>query len=45
MSRKVKPDDVLDAILDPRAVEAIAKALAPFVTMAIDKSLTGRTTG
>jgi len=42
MSRKVKPDDVLDAILDPRAVEAIAKALAPFITTAFDKCLTDR---
>src|SRR5882757_6643202 len=42
MGPKVKHDEILDVMLDPRSVEAIAKALAPFISSAIDKCLTDR---
>ena len=42
MRPKIKHDDVLQAMLDPTTVEAIAKALAPFITTAIDKCLTDK---
>jgi len=39
MGPKKKPDDVQD----PKAMEAIAKVLALFITTAIDKCLTDKT--
>jgi len=39
MAPKVKPDDIIDCLLDTRVVEAFAKALAPYNALSIDDSL------
>jgi len=39
MPPKVKPDDLIDALVDPRVIEALAKALAPHITLSIEEFL------
>ena len=39
MSKKFKPDELIDAIVEPRVAEAIAKALAPFVNKTVGDTL------
>src|SRR5688572_23026562 len=38
-------DDLIEALLDTRVVEALAKALAPFIALSIDESLNKRLEG
>jgi hypothetical protein len=40
MAKKIKPDDIVEALLDSRVVHALAKALAPFIALTIEESLT-----
>jgi hypothetical protein len=42
MPPKIKPDDIVDALLDSRVVEALAKALSPFIKKSIDEALDER---
>ena len=42
MPPKIKPDDLVEALLDGRVVEALAKAVSPFMKKTIDKCLTER---
>ena len=42
MSRKIKTDDIVEALLDARVVEALAKALSPFIKKSIDEGLESR---
>ena len=35
----LKPDDIIEALLDSRVVEALAKALSPFIALSIDEAL------
>jgi hypothetical protein len=45
MPPKLKPDDFVDALLESRVVEALAKALAPFITLSIDEALNNKLAG
>ena len=38
-SYKPKPDDFIEALLDSRVVDALAKALSPFLNLSIDEAL------
>jgi septal ring factor EnvC (AmiA/AmiB activator) len=42
MPPKLKPDDLVEALLDGRVVEALAKALSPFIQKTIDECLSQR---
>jgi hypothetical protein len=42
---KIKSEDIAEALLDSRVVDALAKALAPFIALAIDESLNKKLDG
>ena len=42
MPPKIKPDDLVEALLDGRVVEALAKALSPFINKTINECLAER---
>ena len=39
---KLKSDDLVEVILDGKVVEALAKALSPFIKQIIDENVSGR---
>lgn len=40
-----KPDDLIDALTDPRVIEALAKALSPTIRLTIEETLNARLAG
>jgi len=42
MPPKIKPDDFVDVLLDTRVIEALAKALSPFIRLSIDEAVNKR---
>ena len=39
MPPKVKPDDVIEAMLHPQAIDAICKAIMPMITLAVEEAI------
>jgi regulator of replication initiation timing len=45
MPPKLKPDDFVEALLDSRVVDALAKALSPLISLTIEESLNKKLAG
>jgi len=43
--KTVNPDDLVEALLDSRVIEALAKALSPFIALSIDEALNKKIAG